>query len=133
MKSAKGALKQASALSASQQKLLDKALVRNVNKVVARGERLITKADLNAIKLVKGKVIYVKAGSSKSISFKMKKSAAGTRVAYKKGTGAKLVTVSKNGKVLAKKGLKKGRSYTATVKVSCGEATKTVRVTVHVS
>ena len=49
------------------------------------------------------------------------------------GTGAKLVTVSKYGKVLAKKGLKKGRSYTATVKVSCGKATKTVRVTVHVS
>ncbi|MGN0073453.1 MAG: hypothetical protein ACI36W_06650 [Coriobacteriales bacterium] len=132
VKSAKGALKQVSALSSSQQALLDKALVRNANKVVARGERLITKADLNTIKLVKGKVIYVKAGSSKSISFKMKKSAAGTRVAYKKGTGAKLVTVSKNGKVLAKKGLKKGRSYTATVKVSCGEATKTVRVTVHV-
>ncbi|MGN0078225.1 MAG: hypothetical protein ACI36V_05495 [Coriobacteriales bacterium] len=131
VKSAKGALKQVSALSASQQALLDEALVKNANRVVARGEKLIAKADEKAVKLVKGKVIYVNLGSSKVISFKMKKSAAGTRLAYAKAKGAKLVTVSKAGKVTAKRGLKAG-THSVKVKVLCGKSSANVRVVVTV-
>ena len=132
VKSATSALKQVSALSSSQQALLDKALVSNANKVVVRGEKLITKADANAVKLIKNKVIYVNLGGSKTISFKTKKSAAGTRVAYKKAKGAKLVTVSKAGKVTAKRGLRAG-THTVKVKVACGKASTQVRVVVTVS
>ena len=132
VKSATSALKQVSALSSSQQALLDKALVSNANKVVVRGEKLIAKADANAVKLIKNKVIYVKLGGSKTISFKTKKSAAGTRVAYKKAKGAKLVTVSKAGKVTAKRGLRAG-THTVKVKVACGKASTQVRVVVTVS
>ena len=104
----------------------------NANKVVVRGEKLIAKADANAVKLIKNKVIYVKLGGSKTISFKTKKSAAGTRVAYTKAKGAKLVTVSKAGKVTAKRGLRAG-THTVKVKVACGKASTKVRVVVTVS
>lgn len=81
---------------------------------------------------MKDRAFSVKAGKSKSIAFKTKESEAGTKVVYKKTKGSKCITVTKTGKVTAKKGLKKGKTYTVKVKVTCGEATKTVKVTVRV-
>ena len=89
-------------------------------------------ADSKAVKRVKNKVFSVKPGATKSISFKTHASSVGTRVTYKKVSGSKYITVSKNGKVTAKKGLKKGKEYIAKVKVTCGKATNKVKVTVRV-
>ena len=89
-------------------------------------------ADSKAVKRVKNKVFSVKAGATKSISFKTHASSVGTRVVYTKVSGSKYITVGKNGKVTAKKGLKKGKEYIAKVKVICGKATNKVEVTVRV-
>lgn len=89
-------------------------------------------ADKKAVSRVKNKAFSVKAGAKKSITFKTHASSVGTRVVYKKTSGSKYITVSKNGKVTAKKGLKKGKEYIAKVKVTCGNASARVKVVVRV-
>ena len=99
------------------------AIVQQVSKALANKK---------AVERVKNKAFSVKAGATKSISFKTHASSVGTRVTYNKVSGSKYITVSKNGKVTAKKGLKKGKEYIAKVKVTCGKATSKVEVTVRV-
>lgn len=99
------------------------AIVQQVSKALANKK---------AVERVKNKAFSVKAGATKSISFKTHASSVGTRVTYNKVSGSKYITVSKNGKVTAKKGLKKGKEYIAKVKVTCGKATNKVEVTVRV-
>ena len=59
-----------------------------------------------------------------SVKWNSKVSESGNAVTYAKVSGAK-ITVSANGKATLKKGVKKG-TYKAKVKVSCGNATRTV-------
>ena len=132
VKKAKDALKQVAALDDGQKMLVDEALVVNAQEVVKRGNELVAAADKKAVGKVKDKAFSVKAGKSKSIAFKTKASTAGTKVVYKKTKGSKYITVTKSGKVTAKKGMKAGKTYTAKVKVTCGKAYKYVKVTVKV-
>ena len=130
VKEAEDAIGMVAKLDDGQKMLVDEALVANAESVVATGNALIEKADKKAAAKVKDKSFSVKTGTSKSIFFKTKLSAAGTKVVYKKASGSKYITVTKTGKVTAKKGMKKGRTYTAKVKVTCGKAWKYVKVTV---
>ncbi|MDD6739521.1 MAG: hypothetical protein PUD96_05855, partial [Coriobacteriaceae bacterium] len=131
VKEAQAALAQAAALDAGQKMLVDEALVANAQEVVERGNALVTTADKKAAAKVRDKAFSVKAGSSKSIYFKTRASAAGTKVTYKKASGSKYITVTKSGKVTAKKGMRAGKTYTAKVKVSCGKAVEHVKVAVR--
>ncbi|MGN0038724.1 MAG: hypothetical protein ACI36Y_06315 [Coriobacteriales bacterium] len=143
---AQAALDALSKLDAGQRSLVDEALVANAEEVVARGTELIeeaeraaaeaaakkAEADAKAVAKVKNKSFSVKAGKKKVIYFKTTSSSAGTKVTFAKTKGSKYISVTKAGKVTAKKGMKKGKTYTAKVKVTCGKAYKTVKVTVHV-
>ena len=60
-----------------------------------------------------------------SVKWNSQVSESGNKVTYAKVSGAAKVTVSANGKATLKKGVKKG-TYKAKVKVSCGNATRTV-------
>ncbi|MGN0078600.1 MAG: hypothetical protein ACI36V_07435 [Coriobacteriales bacterium] len=130
VKAAKAALKQVASFDEEQRAVVGKALVDNAEQVVERGGELVAKADAKAAKKVKGKSFSVKAGTSKSIVFNTTASAAGTKVVYKKVKGSKLITVTKSGKVTAKKGMKKGKTYTAKLKIICGKAVEYVKVKV---
>ena len=132
VKRAESAIGMVAALDDGQRMLVDEELVANAESVVATGNALIEKADKKAAAKVKDKSFSVKAGKSKVIYFKTKLSAAGTKVVYKKASGSKYITVTKTGKVTAKKGMKTGKTYTAKVKVTCGKACKTVKITVKV-
>ena len=66
-----------------------------------------------------------KTAKKASVSWKKQVSESGNKVTYKKKSGSAKVTVSANGKATLKKGVKKG-TYKAKVKVSCGNATRTV-------
>ena len=128
---AQAALAQAAALGSGQGMLVDEALVANAQEVAERGAELVAAADEKAAAKVRDKAFSVKAGKGKSIAFKTKASSAGTEVVYKKASGSKYITVTKSGKVTAKKGMKAGRTYTAKVKVTCGATTRTVKITVR--
>ena len=65
-----------------------------------------------------------KTAKKASVKWKKQVSESGNAVTYAKVSGAK-ITVSANGKATLKKGVKKG-TYKAKVKVSCGNATRTV-------
>ena len=60
-----------------------------------------------------------------SVKWNSQVSESGNKVTYAKKSGSAKVTVSANGKATLKKGVKKG-TYKAKVKVSCGNATRTV-------
>ena len=66
-----------------------------------------------------------KTAKKASVSWKKQVSESGNKVTYAKKSGSAKVTVSANGKATLKKGVKKG-TYKAKVKVSCGNATRTV-------
>ena len=131
VEAARAALERVAALGDDQRAIVDDALVANAQEVVAKGSALVAAADEKAAKKVKNKLFSVKAGKSKSIYFKTKLSSAGAKVTYKKTSGSKYITVSKSGKVTAKKGMKAGKTYTAKVKVTCGATTRTVKITVR--
>ena len=128
---AESALGMVAALDDGQKMLVDEALVANAQEVVVSGNALVAKADKKAAAKVRDKGFSVKAGASKSIYFKTKLSAAGTKVTYKKSSGSKYITVTKSGKVTAKKGMRAGKTYTAKVKVTCGKAVEHVKVAVR--
>lgn len=132
VKKAQAALAEYSSLTDGQKALVDEALIANAQEVVVKGAILVAKADKKAIGKVKNKAFSVKAGTTKSIYFKTLLSAAGTKVTYKKASGSKYITVSKTGKVTAKKGMKEDKTYTAKLKVTCGKSWKYVKVTVKV-
>ena len=130
VKRAESALGMVAALDDGQRMLVDEALVANAESVVATGNALVVKADKKAAAKVKSKAFSVRYGKSKSIYFTTKVSAAGIKVVYKKVSGSKYITVTKSGKVTAKKGMRAGKKYTAKVKVTCGKAVEYVKVTV---
>ena len=87
-------------------------------------------AAVNYCNSVKKKTVKVakktkKTAKKASVSWKKQVSESGNKVTYAKVSGAAKVTVSANGKATLKKGVKKG-TYKAKVKVSCGNATRTV-------
>ena len=133
--SAKAALEAYNALTDAQKKLVATADVTAAQKIVADAEaakKLADEQDEKAVKYcnsTKTKTIKLakKAKKTKkkfSVKWNSQVSESGNAVTYAKVSGAK-VTVSANGKATLKKGVKKG-TYKAKVKVTCGNATRTV-------
>lgn len=93
-------------------------------------------ADKAAAKAVTGKTVTVKASKktgktakAKSVKIKAAKSASGAKASFKLVSGPKQVKLSaKTGKVTLKKGAAKGKTYKAKIKVTYGDAPKTVTV-----
>ena len=89
----------------------DKTAVKYCNSTKTKTVKLAKKAKKTAKKA--------------SVKWNSKVSESGNKVTYAKKSGSAKVTVSSNGKATLKKGVKKG-TYKAKVKVSCGNATRTV-------
>ena len=134
--SAKAAIEAYNALSDAAKKLVATADVTAAQKIVADAEaakKLADEQDEKAVKYcnsTKTKTIKLakKAKKTKkkfSVKWNSQVSESGNAVTYSKVSGAAKVTVSANGKATLKKGVKKG-TYKAKVKVSCGNATRTV-------
>ena len=133
--SAKAAIEAYNALTDAQKKLVATADVTAAQKIVADAEaakKLADEQDEKAVKYcnsTKTKTVKLAKKAKKtakkfSVKWNSKVSESGNKVTYSKVSGAK-ITVSANGKATLKKGVKKG-TYKAKVKVSCGNATRTV-------
>ena len=133
--SAKAAIEAYNALSDAAKKLVATADVTAAQKIVADAEaakKLADEQDEKAVKYcnsTKAKTVKLAKKAKKtakkfSVKWNSKVSESGNKVTYSKVSGAK-ITVSANGKATLKKGVKKG-TYKAKVKVSCGNATRTV-------
>ena len=133
--SAKAAIEAYNALTDAQKKLVATADVTAAQKIVADAEaakKLADEQDEKAVKYcnsTKTKTVKLAKKAKKtakkfSVKWNSKVSESGNKVTYAKVSGAK-ITVSANGKATLKKGVKKG-TYKAKVKVSCGNATRTV-------
>ena len=133
--SAKAAIEAYNALTDAQKKLVATADVTAAQKIVADAEaakKLADEQDEKAVKYcnsTKTKTVKLAKKAKKtakkfSVKWNSKVSESGNKVTYSKVSGAK-ITVSANGKATLKKGVKKG-TYKAKVKVTCGNATRTV-------
>ena len=134
--SAKAALEAYAALTDAQKKLVATADVTAAQKVVSDAEaaqKVADEQDQTAVKYcntLKKKTVKVAKKTKKtakkfSVKWNSQVSESGNKVTYAKVSGAAKVTVSANGKATLKKGVKKG-TYKAKVKVTCGNATRTV-------
>ena len=129
---AKAAIEAYNALTDAQKKLVATADVTAAQKVVADQEKIDgqDQAAVNYCNSLKKKTVKVakkteKTAKKASVSWKKRVSKSGNAVTYAKVSGSAKITVSANGKATLKKGVKKG-TYKAKVKVSCGNATRTV-------
>ena len=134
--SAKAAIEAYNALTDAQKKLVATADVTAAQKIVADAEaakKLADEQDEKAVKYcnsTKTKTVKLAKKAKKtakkfSVKWNSQVSESGNKVTYAKKSGSAKVTVSANGKATLKKGVKKG-TYKAKVKVSCGNATRTV-------
>ena len=136
---AKDALTKYAALNANQKELVAKADIAAAEAIVKADEeakaaqKVVDEQDQAAVnycnstksKTVKASKKTKKTTKAYSVSWKSKKSESGAAVVYAKASGSKYVKVSKSGKATLKKAVKKG-TYKAKVKVTCGNATRTV-------
>ena len=128
---AKAALEAYNALTDTQKALVSADALKAAHTIVD-AQAVIDEQDQAAVKYcnsTKTKTVKLAKKAKKtakkfSVKWNSKVSESGNKVTYAKVSGAK-ITVSANGKATLKKGVKKG-TYKAKVKVSCGNATRTV-------
>ena len=129
---AKAALEAYQALTDTQKALVSADALKAAHTIVD-AQAVIDEQDQAAVKYcnsTKTKTVKLAKKAKKtakkfSVKWNSKVSESGNKVTYKKKSGSAKVTVSANGKATLKKGVKKG-TYKAKVKVSCGNATRTV-------
>ena len=129
---AKAAIEAYGALTDTQKALVSADALKAAHAIVD-AQTVIDEQDQAAVNYcnsVKKKTVKVAKKTKKtkkkaSVSWKKQVSESGNAVTYSKVSGAAKVTVSANGKATLKKGVKKG-TYKAKVKVTCGNATRTV-------
>ena len=120
-------------LSAGAQKLVSSADYAKAVAAIEAADEAIATADKAAVAKVKGKTVKAKASKKTTAKLTKVTSESGAVSTFKKTSGNAKITVSKSGKITVKKGLKKGKKYTAKVKATIGASTKTVKVVVKVT
>ena len=130
---AEAAVKAYNSLNATQQKLISSADYAKAVTAITAADEAVATADKAAVAKVKGKTVKAKASKKTTAKLTKVTSESGAVSTFKKTSGNAKITVSKSGKVTVKKGLKKGKKYTAKVKATIGASTKTVKVVVKVA
>ncbi len=112
----------------------DKRQVKKQDKInfIRLCEELEQAQDSIAIEAVANKTIKVKQGKRATATFDYMYSLSGSEAFFVKTSGNKKITVSSQGKITVKKGLKKG-TYKAKVYVLCGTQEKNVKIKVKVT
>ena len=130
---AEAAVKAYGELTASQKQLISSATYEKAVATIAAADEAIATADKAAVSKVKGKTVKAKASKKTTAKLTKVTSESGAVSTFSKTSGNAKITVSKSGKITVKKGLKKGKKYTAKVKATVGASTKTVKVIVKVT
>ena len=130
---AEAAVKAYGELSATAKNLVSSADYAKATAAIAAADEAVATADKAAVAKVKGKTVKAKASKKTTAKLTKVTSESGTVSTFKKTSGNAKITVSKSGKITVKKGLKKGKKYTAKVKATIGASTKTVKVVVKVT